>query len=292
MSKRKNTPKDSLIRLIISTISIFIMAVNYNLFFLRNNIVSGGVSGLATIINAILKIAPGITILVFNIALVVISFFTLGKRATGRTIIGSILYPVFVTLTAPWVVKLYSLTNFKEFILVVLVSGLIYGTFNGIIYKTGYSTGGMDTLILIVNKYFKISTGASSLIINLILIIIGAFTFGIEKAVYGIIIIVLNTVMINKIQLGISNAKMFYITTKKTEEVKEAIKSLGAGYTIMNTEGGHTHGRNHMIMCVVPTMSYYMFRKTIMDVDNEAFIIINDCYQVYGGHIKENFPFI
>ena len=292
MRKRKNTPKDSAIRLIISSISIFIMAVNYNLFFLRNNIVSGGVSGLATICHTIFKLAPGVTILVFNIALVIISFFTLGKRATGRTIIGSILYPVFVSLTAPLVVKLYQYTNFKEFILVVLVSGLIYGTFNGIIYKTGYSTGGMDTLILIVNKYFKISTGAASLIINIIIIIVGAFTFGIEKAVYGIIIIVLNTIMINKIQLGISDAKMFYITTKKVEEVKDAIKSLGAGYTMMNTEGGHTQGKNHMIMCVVPTLSYYMFRKTIMDVDNEAFIIISDCYQVYGGHIKENFPFI
>ena len=190
MRKRKNTPKDSAIRLIISSISIFIMAVNYNLFFLRNNIVSGGVSGLATICHTIFKLAPGVTILVFNIALVIISFFTLGKRATGRTIIGSILYPVFVSLTAPWVVKLYQYTNFKEFILVVLVSGLIYGTFNGIIYKTGYSTGGMDTLILIVNKYLKISTGAASLIINVIIIIIGALTFGIEKAVYGIIIIV------------------------------------------------------------------------------------------------------
>ena len=291
-SKEKFVLKESLPRLILSTICIFFMAFNYNLFFLRNDIVAGGVSGIATILYSIFKLNPSTIIFIFNVLLIIISFLALGKRSTGRTIIGSILYPIFISLTSTWAVKLYSSTNFNEFIVVVLLSGFIYGTFNGLIYKFGYSTGGMDTLILIINKYLKISTGAASLLINTIIIIIGAFTFGVEKAIYGVMIIVINTFMINRIQLGISNAKMFYITTKEPEKVKEVIKALNSGFTIVNTEGGHSNGKNCMIMCVVPTLSYYMFRKAIMKVDKEAFIIISDCYQVYGGHLKERFPFI
>ena len=285
--------KESTVHLIISTISIFIMAFNYNLFFLRHGIVAGGVSGIATILNKLANIRPGVTILIFNITLIIISFFTLGRKSTRRTIIGSILYPVFVSLTASWAVKLYAATNFSEFIIIALVSGCIYGCFNGIIYKYGYSTGGMDSLILIVNKYFKISTGKSSLIINIIILTAGIFIFGIEKAIYGVLIIAINTFLINKIQLGISNSKMFYIMTKKPEEIKDIIRNnINSGFTIMNTEGGHTNGKNHMIMCVVPTLLYYKFRKEIMKRDKDAFIIISDCYEVYGGHVKEKIPFI
>ena len=277
---------------IISAISIFIMAFNYNLFFLRHDIVAGGASGIATIIYSLCKINPATTILVFNVVLIFISFFTLGKRSTGRTIVGSLMYPIFVSLTATWATKLAHYINFNEFIMVVLVSGCIYGFFNGIIYKHGYSTGGMDTLILIVNKYFKISTGKASLILNIIIITIGASVFGIEKGIYGIIIITINTFLINKIQLGISNSKMFYITTKEPEKIKRLIKELNNGFTIIHTEGGHTSDKSYMIMCVVPTLLYYKFRKAIMNIDREAFIVISDCYEVYGGHIKEGLPFI
>ena len=211
--------KEFIPRFLISTISIFVMALNYNLFFLRNGIVSGGVSGIATIINGIIGIEPGYVILVFNIIMIFVSYFLLGPKTTGHTILGSLMYPLFVALTGPLAVKLHAYTTFSELIIVVLVSGFIYGFFNGIIYKMDYSTGGMDTLIQVINKYFKISTGAASLFVNIIIIISSIFMFGLEKAIYGIIIIIMNTTLINKIQLGISNTKMFFITTHKTTEI-------------------------------------------------------------------------
>lgn len=284
--------KEFLPRFIISSISIFIMALNYNLFFLRNDLVSGGVSGIATILHNMFHITPSATILVFNVFMIVVSYFLLGPKTTGHTILGSIMYPIFISISNPIAVNMYKYTTFGELFVVVLISGFIYGFFNGVIYKMDYSTGGMDTLIQIINKYFKISTGAAAMIVNVIIIIAGAFLFGIEKAAYGIIIIIMNTTLINKIQLGISNTKMFYITTHKTKEIKEFLEEMKTGYTFMKTEGGHTNKTNDMIMCVVPTTSYYMFRKTIMAIDPEAFIVINDCYEVYGGQLKERFPFI
>lgn len=284
--------KEFIPRFLISSICIFVMALNYNLFFLRNDIVSGGVSGIATIVHGLFHITPGTTILIFNIAMIIVSYFLLGPKTTGHTILGSIMYPLFVSLTYPLATQLYSYTTFSELIVVVLISGFIYGFFNGMIYRMDYSTGGMDTLILIINKYFKISTGAASLVVNLFIIALGAFLFGMEKAAYGIIIIIMNTTLINKIQLGISNSKMFFITTQKTNDVKKFLEEMKSGYTFMKIEGGHSNKDNDMIMCVVPTTSYYMFRKALMTIDPDAFIVINDCYEVYGGQIKERFPFI
>jgi len=284
--------KELIPRIIITTISIAMIAINYNLFFLRNDIVSGGASGIATILNELIGINPATFILAINILLVIISYFTLGKITTGRTIIGSILYPLFISLTSPLCDILAKHIVFNEFIIIVIVSGFIYGFFNGMIYKMGYSTGGVDSLIMIINKYLKISSGTASFLVNIIILTIGAFVFGINKAVYGVLIVIMNTYLINKIQLGISNAKMFYIATKKPEEIKQLINEMNTGCTLMKTEGGHSKERNNMIMCVVPTTSYYMFRKSVMNIDNDAFIIINDCYEVYGGQLKTMFPFI
>ena len=125
--------KEFIPRFIISTISIFIMALNYNLFFLRNEIVSGGVSGVATIINSIISIEPGYIILTFNVVMIVVSYFLLGPKTTGRTILGSLMYPLFVSLTGPLAISLYKYTTFGELIVIVLISGFIYGFFNGII---------------------------------------------------------------------------------------------------------------------------------------------------------------
>ncbi len=284
--------KEVLPRFIISTISIFFMALNYNLFFLRNDIVAGGISGIATILYSIFKLNPGKTILIFNVLMIAISYLLLGPKTAGRTILGSLMYPLFVSLTSPLATRLYQYTNFKELVIIVLLSGFIYGFFNGIIYKMDYSTGGMDTLIQIINKYFKISSGASSLIVNATIIFFSAFVFGVEKAAYGILVIIMNTFLINKIQLGISNTKMFFITTDKTAEIKSFLEKMNSGYTFMKTAGGHSEKTKDMIMCVVPTTSYYMFRKAIMNIDPEAFVVIDDCYEVYGGQLKERFPFI
>ena len=113
--------KEFIPRFLISSICIFIMALNYNLFFLRNDIVSGGVSGIATIVHAVFHITPGTTILIFNIVMIIVSYFLLGPKTTGHTILGSIMYPLFVSLTYPLATQLYSYTTFSELIVVVLI---------------------------------------------------------------------------------------------------------------------------------------------------------------------------
>ncbi len=279
-------------RLLLTTIGIFALAINYNLFLLHNDLVIGGASGISIIVNEYFHVAPSLFLLLFNIVSIFFSFWLLGVKTTSMTIVGSLLYPLFVEITTPWCAKIAPQIVLDNFLLVVLISAVIYGVACGIIYRTGFSTGGTDTLIQIICKYLHLKTGTVSFITNFIIIISGGVIFGLSKAVYAIIIIVINSQLVDRIMLGISDSKMFYINTQKIDKIKEVISDFDNGFSILNIEGGYTNKTNPMIMCVVPTNQYFLFKNLIQDVDPNAFIIISDCYEVYGGQRKEKFPFI
>ncbi len=278
-------------RLLVTIIGSFALAINYNLFLLHNNLVIGGTSGIAIILNEYIGIDSATFLMIVNISLLILSFIFLGARNTGLTIVGSLLYPLFVSLTGELCDYLATKIVFDDFILVALISGCLFGTANGFIYKAGFTTGGSDVIVQMINKYLKIPTGVASFIFNIIVLTSGAMLFGINKAIYAVIIIVINSILVDKIMLGISDSKMFYIVTKKPEAIKEFIAEMKAGYTIMRTDGGYTNKANNIIMCVISTTQYYMFKNVIEEIDPQAFYIISDCYGVYGGQRKTKNPF-
>ena len=279
-------------RLFIMVLGVFILAVTYNIFFLKYELVTGGTSGLAIIINHMFNIDPALFIFIVEIFLLILSFVLLGSKQTGMTILGSLLFPFFISLTGDICATITNNISFDSYVIICLISGVLFGTGSGLVYKMGYSTGGADIVMQILNKYLKISTGVASFITSIVVIVPGAFVFGLNKAIYGTIIVVIISVLVDKIMLGISNSKMFYIRTKKLEEVQDFIKEMNTGYTIIKADGAYSKKKYDMIMCVLPTRDYYMFKNVIQKIDPEAFFIITDCYEVYGGQRKEQFPFI
>lgn len=283
--------KDFWSRLLVMAFSVFILAINYNLFLLPNDFVIGGVSGIAIIFNEYTGIDPAAFVLILNILFLIASFIFLGNRSTGMTIIGSLLYPAFISITEPLCQAILPYLTLDNYILVALIAGLLLGTGDGFIYKTGYSTGGCDIIFKILNKYFKMSTGTASLIVSLIIILSGGLIFGLNKAIYSIIVVLINGILVDKIMLGISDSKMFYIHTDKPERIKDFIKELQSAYTIIKAEDFNGK-RTELIMCVISTKDYYLFKNIIAKIDPDAFFIISDCYEVYGGKRKAKFPFI
>lgn len=279
-------------RLFIMIIGVFIMATTYNTFLLHYELVTGGTSGLAIIVKNIFDISPALFIFVIELILLIFSFIFLGAKTTGMTIIGSLLFPLFISITSTPCSIIANSLEFDSMIIISLISGILFGLGSGLVYKMGYSTGGSDIIMQILNKYLNISSGVALLASNVAIIIAGAFVFGINKGIYGIIIVVINSALVDKIMLGISNSKVFYITTNKPEEVKGLINTMKTGYTLLKAEGGYTKNKRDVIMCVLHTKDYYMFKNIIQQIDPEAFIIITDCYEVYGGKRKEIFPFL
>ncbi|MBQ6687037.1 MAG: YitT family protein [Bacilli bacterium] len=278
---------------LIFTFGVFLLALNYNLFLLPNKIVLGGTSGLAIVFDTLLGIDPELFIYVSSGILLIISFIFLGFKVTKNTILGTLLYPLMITYTAPIATVISKHLVIEEMLLLVLISGVFYGISNGLIYKSGFTTGGSDVIMQLMSKYLKLPEGKANLISGVIIIAIGGIALGLIQVIYAVLITYISTILIDKILIGISESKVFYIYTKKSKEIKKLIiDDLKTGYTSFPTIGGYSHSKGEMIMCVVNTRDYYLVKEAVLNIDKDAFFVINDCYEVNGGVKKKNLPFI
>ena len=272
-------------RYVFLVIGIFIYAVGYNLFLKQNNIVAGGISGISIITQNIID--PSIIIFVLNIFLLTLSFFLLGKKKTFNSVIGSLMYPLFVKLTAD-VVNYISIDN-SDLLLIAIIGGVCIGFASGTVFKSGFTTGGTDILNQIVSKYCKVSIGTAMLMTDGIIVIIGGFFFGFTRALYALIILYIINIMVDKVVLGISSNKAVYITTNKDEEVSDyLLYELKLGITLIETRGGYTNKRDQIIMCVVPTSDYFKVKQGLEHIDPNAVVLVTDAYQTskaYKGNI-------
>lgn len=294
--KKIKLSKDN-IDLIITGISFVIgtfgLALCYNLFFAPNKLVVGGMTGLGIVIEELTGFNAQYFIYISSIILLVASYFGLGKDETKRIVIGTFLYPIFITFTKPIANVLLQYLTFHEILVTVVLSGLLYGFSNGLVYKFGYSTGGSDVLVRLGCRFFHISEGQGVLITNIFIILSGAFVFGVEKAVYAIMIIVIGSILVDKIIIGISDSKKFMIYTREAKEVRHLIEDdFKTGFTIFPTVGGYSHIRGTMIMCVISNRDVNLFKERLLEIDPSAFFVISDCYQVQGGIKRSNLPFI
>jgi len=263
-------------------IGVIILAISYNVFILPNNFVYGGVGGIAIIIKKLFGLDPATFIFIASIVLLLISFVTLGKTKTLGSVVGSILYPIMVKLTSSLCVYI----NFQnqQPLLFALFGGILSGIGLGLVYKAGFSTGGTDITAQIINKYCKVSMGKSVILCDGIVLIFGTFIFGITNFLYAIIVLYLISLIVDKVLLGISDSKAFYIITEKDEQVKEyIINKLGHGVTIFKAKGAYKKKNKNVLFCVIPTREYFKLKEGIAEIDIDAFFVVTDAYEVYGG---------
>lgn len=267
-------------RYIILLIGLFLYAFAYNLFLKPNSIVAGDVDGIANIFKEIIN--PNLLITILCIILLILSFPLLGVKTTIGSIIGTLVFPIFVTLTSD--ISSYIKIDSDDLLLVAVVAGVIRGVGYGLTFKMGFTTGGTDILNQIVAKYMHTSIGNAMLIVDGSIVLVGGFVFGWTNMLYAIIVLYILSIITDKIMLGISKSKAFYIITSEEDKVKDYIMNkLGHGVTIFPVKGGYTKEKQKMLMCVIPTREYYKLKEGISEIDNESFFVITDAYEVKGG---------
>ena len=274
--KRKNIGK----RYLMLILGCLIVAFAFNLFFLRYNIVCFGISGLSIVLDKY-GVNPSIFILIANIILLIIAFFVLGKESTKNQLVGALLYPVFIEITK-FITDKIDLGN-TEMVVIALLGGVFAGVGYGLIYKSNFSTGGTDVIIEILCKYCKISMGNAGLICNSIIIAIGKIAFSWSTVLYGILVSYLISMFTDKVLLGISRSKAFYIVVDKDKEleVKEYLLSIdGVGTTVIDAEGGYSEKNQTLLLAVVPTRSYFIVKDGLREIDKDIFFLVCDSYEV------------
>lgn len=273
--------KNEITRTTTMLISLILSAVLYNFFLLPLKLVTGGVPGIATITHYLYGIKPSIMIFLLSAACVTISFMYLGVKRTAATLLATIIYPIFVQLTSP-LNKI--IVGDKDTLLLVIFSGVISGIANGLMYKTGYSNGGFPIISQILYEKKQISISKSSLLINVSIVILGSLFFGTTNALYAIVFLYINNLVLDKVLLGVSNNKAFYIITEKDTEVKEYILNhLGHDVTVFDVKGGFMEEKRKVLLTVIPSREYYKVTEGIKQIDKKVFFTATDAYQVEGG---------
>lgn len=273
--------ENRLIRYTEFLLGIFIISISYNLFVQPVNVVYG-VGGIGIVLNKLYSIPPYITILISDILLLVLSYLVFGKQKTARSVVGSILYPVFVKFTE-WMVPYVDLGNIEP-IVIVIFGAVATGIGLGLVFKAGFTTGGTDILNQVVGKFGKMSIGNAMILTDGLIIIICSLFFGITTLIYSIISLYLISMMSDKIIIGVSQSKAFYIITEHETTIKKfLIQNLNHGVTVLNGRGGYTGNNQKVIMCIIPTREYYVVKEAIKDIDPEAFFLVTDAYEVSGA---------
>lgn len=278
----KITKKKKLKRIFLMSISLLLSAILYNVFLLPLNLVTGGTNGIATITNYVYGINPALMIFILSVACAIFSFMYLGVKRTMGTLVASLAYPLLVQLTSP----LNNLMKGEpvDVLLMVLFAGVLSGIANGLMYKTGYSNGGFPVVSQVLFEKKHISVAKSSLVINVTIVLIGAMFFGTTNALYAIIFLYINNIILDRVLLGINNNKAFYIITKEEEQIKKyIIKTLGHNVTTFEVKGGYLDKNRKVIFSVIPSGEYYKLTEGIKEIDDTAFFVVTDSYQVEGA---------
>lgn len=282
--KVRNEPHpilSSVLEYIYIIVGAAIIAVGFNVFLLPNEVASGGVSGISTILKGVFNWNPGIVQYAFNIPLFITGVIFLGKQFGARSLVGTLTLPLFVLLTASW--EPATLNP----LLGALFGGISVGVGLGIVFRGRASTGGTDLAAQIITKYSGLTLGTSVMLIDGLIVLSAALVFDVEKGLYALIGLFVTTKTIDIIQLGFSQSKMVYIITNKQEEIRDAIYTeVNRGVTKLSAVGGYTEQERPILLVVVYQTEFSKLKQVIKTVDSSAFVIVTDSYEVLGEGFK------
>ncbi|WP_335871576.1 YitT family protein [Bacillus sp. 2205SS5-2] len=258
-----------------------IVAITFNVFLLPNEVASGGVSGISTILKGLLNWEPAYVQWALNIPLFIAGLIFLGFQFGIKTAVGTIFLPLVVFLTKDW--DPWTLDP----LLGALFGGIGVGLGLGIVFRGKASTGGTDLAAQIINKYTGLSLGTCVALIDGLIVLSAALVFDIERGLYAMIGLYVTSKTIDLVQVGIGRSKMTLIITNRQEEIRDGIlNKIDRGVTKLSAYGGYTDDERPILMCVVDQTEFTKLKQLVKSIDPTAFIVVTDSSEVVGEGFK------
>jgi uncharacterized membrane-anchored protein YitT (DUF2179 family) len=195
----------------------------------------------------------------------------------------SILGTIIFTAALKWT---YVYIPVNDKILSALLAGIIMGTGAGIILRSLGSAGGLDVLSVIFLKRFSIRLGTTVLGFNVFILLSGAILFSLERALYTLIYIYVNSHIMNLVVMGLSQRKAVFIISSKWEEIsREIMKNIHRGVTVIDAKGGYSGQKLHILYSVVALQELPRLKELVRSNDAEGFVVVSDTLEVMGTRI-------
>ncbi|WP_240633156.1 YitT family protein [Paenibacillus montanisoli] len=267
-----------------------IYAFGLHYFLIPNQLMEGGVTGIAILLNYALDWPLSISTLVLNIPLYFLGWRILGRSQIGYTIFGSVslsffLYVMEKLIALGWVVP-FRTSN--DYILAVLYAGVTLGAGLGIVFRFGGTTGGVDIIARIASKLKGWSMGQVILALDIVIIGISLLYITKEQVLYTLVAVFIASKLIDFIQEGVYAAKAFQIITENGEELGLRITNeMERGVTVFPAKGAYSGKEKQVLYCVVARHEIRRLKTIVRSVDPLAFMVIAEVQEVLGEGFKE-----
>jgi len=262
-----------------------IMGIGYSLFLLPHHFVPGGVSGIAMIVNYFTRLPLGTLIMVLNIPVFIVGFRIMGRKYGLRSLLGMVISSLLIDFFSQ-VVSLKSATD--DPILAAIYGGFMLGVGLGLVFRGRASTGGSDILGQILNRWTGMSVGIGIMLIDFFVISASGVAFRqLEAPLYGYIVLVISSKVIDMILEGWNYTKLVIITSTRTAEIQDFIlNTLDRSGTALKSRSLYLSREGETILTVIHRKQLADLRQYVKSIDPDAFMIINDTYAVLGKGFK------
>lgn len=257
-----------------------ILAFTVSAFMVPHGIIMGGATGMGLTISHYFPIDLSLIIFIVNAILFVLGVVVLGKKFALTTIISTFVYPTFLSVVRQ-IPGVADMTD--NIMLATIYGGALLGLGIGLIVRVGASTGGTDILALVFNKWFHIPVAALLYVVDFTVLGMQVFFSNSEQILYGILALILTTIVLNRVMLMGQSQIQLFIITELYEEVKEKmLKEIDAGVTMVHIETGYGKKQQQGVLCVIPKRKLYSVKELVQMVDPKAFITITQINEVRG----------
>ncbi|TCS93370.1 YitT family protein [Hazenella coriacea] len=258
--------------------TIFAIGINY--FAIPNQLAEGGFTGIALILNYLFDWSPGLLIFILNIPLLFVGYKVFGKRTLVYTIVGISGVSIMLELTKSLAENTKPL---GDLLLVALYTGVLTGIGLGMIFRVGGTTGGVDIIARLVNKYFGWSIGRTMFLFDLAVISSTIFLFNLQMAMYTLVAVFVGARVIDFVVEGLSASKAAMIISNSAQDVATTItQKMGRGVTILKGKGAYTGAEKEVLYVVVAPNEMPKLKQIVHERDPYAFVVVNDARDVHG----------
>lgn len=257
-----------------------VLAFTVAAFIVPNGIIMGGATGIGLAISHYLPVSLSTVIFALNAVLFVLGALVLGKKFAVATIASTFIYPMFLSVmqSIPGIDRLTD-----NILLSTLYAGILVGLGIGLIVRVGSSTGGTDIVALVFNKWFHLPVAIMLYVVDFLILGCQIFFSDTEQVMYGILALLMYTVILNKVMLmGQSQIQLFIISDSYEEIRQRMLEELDAGVTMVHIETGYGKENKKGVLCVIPNRKLYSVKEMIHEIDAKAFITITQINEVRG----------
>ncbi len=278
--ERKPDVKESAARVGLVVLGNVIYALAVKFFLIPGGLVTGGSTGIALAVNHLCGFSVSVFVLIFNVLMLAAGFLILGGRFALTTIISTFTYPLALQGLDMMFPEAF-ITD--DVILCTVFSGLGIGTAVGIVIRADASTGGMDVPPLILRKYCRIPVSVSLYVFDTCILLAQAMFTGADRILYGILLVMIYTMVIDKLMLVGTTQTEVKIVSGKSAEIKNAIaEEMDRGTTLLSARGGYLENRTEMVFTVVSNREVPRLERIVHEIDPACFMTVSRISQVSG----------